>query len=170
MTAEEIRQLDGYCRERLIELVPNQNSFGHLERWLKHKRYEPLAEKPDGFTFPWGTRSESGFSLNPLDPRSLALVEELFDELLANFSSRMLNVGCDETVDIGMGKSKAEVERRGKERVYLDFVLKVYDAVKRRGRTMQFWGDIILHKPELIPDLPKDLIALNWGYEANHPF
>jgi hypothetical protein len=35
---------------------------------------------------------------------------------------------------------------------------------------MQFWGDIILHKSELIPELPRDLIALNWGYEANHPF
>ena len=35
---------------------------------------------------------------------------------------------------------------------------------------MQFWGDIILHKPELIPELPKDVIALNWGYDADHPF
>ncbi|MEO6434872.1 MAG: family 20 glycosylhydrolase [Tepidisphaeraceae bacterium] len=170
MTADEIRRLDRYCRDRHIELVPNQNSFGHLERWLKHKRYEPLAEKPDGFTFPWGTRSETGFSLNPLDPRSLALVEELFDELLPNFSSRIVNVGCDETADVGLGHSKAECERRGKERVYLDFVLKIYQALKRRDFTMQFWGDIILHKPELIPELPKDLIALNWGYEANHPF
>ena len=35
---------------------------------------------------------------------------------------------------------------------------------------MMFWGDIILHHPELIKELPKDAIALNWGYEANHPF
>lgn len=170
MTANEIRELDQHCRDRFIELVPNQNSFGHMERWLKHPRYEPLAEKPDGFTFPWGTRHEGGFSLNPLDPRSLALVEELFDELLPNFRSKLFNVGCDETFDIGLGKSREAVERLGKERVYLDFVLKIYEAVKRRGRAMQFWGDIILHKPELIPELPRDIIALNWGYEATHPF
>jgi hypothetical protein len=36
--------------------------------------------------------------------------------------------------------------------------------------TMMFWGDIIMQHPELIPDLPKDMIALEWGYEANHPF
>jgi len=30
---------------------------------------------------------------------------------------------------------------------------------------MQFWGDIILHYPELIKELPSDVIALNWGYE-----
>jgi hypothetical protein len=170
ITADEIRQLDAYCRQRFIELVPNQNSFGHMERWLKHPQFEPLAEKPDGFTFPWGTHHVGGFSLNPLDSRSLELIEGLFDELLPNFTSTLFNVGCDETHDLGLGKSKAECERRGKERVYLDFLLKIHAAVARRGRTMQFWGDIILHKPELIPELPKDLIALNWGYEFDHPF
>ena len=170
LTAREVRQLDQYCRARFIELVPNQNSFGHMERWLRHPRYEPLAEKPDGFTFPWGTHHAGGFSLNPLDPRSLELIEGLYDELLPNFTSPLFNVGCDETFDLGLGKSKAEVERRGKERVYLEFLLKIYDAVKRRDRTMQFWGDIILHKPELIPELPRDVIALNWGYEFDHPF
>jgi hypothetical protein len=170
MTPEEVRQLDDYCRARFIELVPNQNSFGHMARWLKHSRYADLAEAPDGFTFPWGLRHEGGFTLNPLDPRSLELVESLYDELLPCFRSQMLNVGCDETFDLGLGRSREECERRGKERVYLDFILKIYDAVRRRGRTMQFWGDIILHKPELIGELPKDVIALNWGYEADHPF
>ena len=33
-----------------------------------------------------------------------------------------------------------------------------------------FWGDIILKHPESIARLPKDLIALDWGYEGNHPF
>ena len=32
------------------------------------RRYADLAEKPDGFTFPWGTHHVGGFSLNPLDP------------------------------------------------------------------------------------------------------
>jgi hypothetical protein len=169
MTADEIRQLDAFCRERFIELVPNQNSFGHMERWLKHDRYKPLAEKPDGFMFPWNFWHEGGFSLNPLDPRSIELIEGLYDELLPNFTSKMFNVGCDETFDVGLGKSKAECERRGKERVYLDFLLKIHDAVTKRGRRMQFWGDIILHNPELIRELPRDVIALNWGYD-HHPF
>ena len=47
-TAEDIRELDRYCRERFVELVPNQNSFGHMERWLKHPRYLPMAEVPNG--------------------------------------------------------------------------------------------------------------------------
>ncbi len=35
---------------------------------------------------------------------------------------------------------------------------------------MQFWGDIINQYPELVPDIPKDTIALEWGYEADHDF
>ena len=170
MTPAEIQELDRYCRARFIELVPNQNSFGHMERWFKHGRYNPFAECPGGTVSPWGTKYPFGFTLNPLDPRSLALIESLYDELLPNFSSRMINVGCDETFDLGTGHAKAECERRGKERVYLEFLLKIHDAAKRRGRTMQFWGDIVLHKPELIGELPGDVVALNWGYDRNHPF
>lgn len=44
LTAAEIRALDAHCRRRFVELVPNQNSFGHLHRWLKHEPYRSLAE------------------------------------------------------------------------------------------------------------------------------
>ena len=39
MTAEEIQLLDTYCHARCIELVPNQNSLGHMHRWLIHEKY-----------------------------------------------------------------------------------------------------------------------------------
>ncbi len=168
ITEEEILELDAYCRRRFIELVPNQNSFGHMERWLKHERYRPLGEMQARGMTEWGERDPSG--LCPTDPRSLELIRSLYDELLPNFSSRLFNVGGDETVDLGFGRSQEECERRGKGRVYLDFLLKIYDEVKGRGRTMQFWGDIIIKYPELIAELPKDAIALEWGYEATHPF
>lgn len=170
MTGDEIRRLDAYCRERFVELVPNQNSFGHLHRWLSLPRYRHLAECPDGFDWPWGGRSSSPFSLDPADPGSAALLEELFSELLPHFGSRLFNVGCDETFDLGQGKSQELCARRGKGRVYLDFLLKIHEMVRRRGRTMLFWGDIIMEHPELVAELPRDSVALEWGYEAQHPF
>ena len=168
-TGEDILILDAYCRERYIELVPNQNSFGHLERWLNHPSYKSLAEAPDGFNFPWGHHS-GPFSLCPLDPESIKLVGSLYDELLPHFSSHQINVGCDETFDLGQGRSKARCAAVGSGRVYLDFLLKIYEQVTERGYKMQFWGDIIMAHPELVHELPKDSIALEWGYEAKHPF
>ncbi|HWQ15119.1 MAG TPA: glycoside hydrolase family 20 zincin-like fold domain-containing protein [Roseiflexaceae bacterium] len=170
MTGQEILELDAYCRARFVELVPNQNTFGHMQRWLIHERYAALAETHGEFETPWGITMKGPFSLAPEDPGSLALVTSLLDELLPHFSSHQVNVGCDETVDLGQGRSAASCAARGEGRVYLEFLLKIYDAVKARGRTMQFWGDIINHHPDLIGLLPKDAIALEWGYEASHPF
>lgn len=170
MTGEEIMALDAYCRERFIELVPNQNAFGHMRHWLRHPRYAHLAETHDEFDTPWGIRLKGPYSLAPVNPGSIELVRSLFDELLPHFTSKQVNVGCDETVDLGQGASKAACEERGTGRVYLDFVLQIYRDVAARGYTMQFWGDIIVHYPELVPELPRDVVALEWGYEADHPF
>ena len=60
-------------------------------------------------------------------------------------------------------------KRRGKGRVYLDFLLKIYELVKSHNHTMQFWGDIITQYPHLVAELPRDSIALEWGYEASSP-
>src|SRR6266849_5392230 len=169
MTGQQILELDQFCRQRYIDLVPNQNSFGHMHRWLKHDRYRPLAEVPEGLDWPVFLSPEP-FSLAAADPGSIQLIKGLYDELLPHFSSRYFNVGCDETWDLGKGRSRELVEGRGKGRVYLDFVQAISAAVREHGRIMQFWGDIIVQHPELVPELPKDAIALEWGYEADHPF
>ena len=169
LTGEEILALDAFCRERFIELVPNQNLFGHMERWLRHPRYAPLAEIHGEFPVPWGTM-KGPFSLAPTNPESLALVRGMLDELLPHFTSRTVNIGCDETFDVGHGQSKAAVEEKGEGRVYLDYLLKLYAEVSRRGFRTQFWGDIINDHPELVPELPRDSIGLLWGYEAEFPF
>lgn len=170
VTGEDILLLDHYCRERFIELVPNQNSFGHLAPWLQWPAYQHLAEAPRGWRHPLRHSWQKGpFSLYP-SPESLAFLSGLYDELLPHFSSSQLNVGCDETFDLGQGRSKAACAERGKGKVYLEFLQGIHQEVSRRGKTMQFWGDIILHYPDLLAELPDGITALTWGYEANHPF
>ena len=169
LTPEEVRSFDAYCATRHVELVPNQNSFGHMHRWLVHEPYRQLAECPDGFDHPWNWKGEP-YGLCATDPRSLAFLEGLYDHLLPNFQSRLFNVGLDEPLDLGCGRSKAACDARGAGRVYVDFLKAVHARVKSRGRTMAFWADTITSSPELITEVPKDAIALEWGYEASHPF
>lgn len=179
MTGEEILRLDAYCRERYIELVPNQNSFGHMEGWLTRPEFNALAEVPEGFMlpdsmfdadlYPEGLYMEPG-TFHTEDPKVLDLLGTMYDDLLPYFSSNLFNVGCDETYELGLGKSKAAAEGTGKGMLYLSFLQKIHELVEQRGKTMQFWGDIIIQHPELIPRLPKNLIAMEWGYSAGHPF
>lgn len=170
VTPREAEDLDRYCADRAIELVPNQNSFGHMERWLEHAPYSRLAEATGSYVDPWGGVRRRPTTLNPLDPQSLELLTGLYGELLPHFSAAMINVGADEPFELGQGRSREVCERIGVGRVYLEFMLKIHGELARRGRIMQFYGDIILLHPELIKELPRDVIALDWGYEADHPF
>ncbi|MBK1876900.1 beta-N-acetylhexosaminidase [Pelagicoccus mobilis] len=169
LTATEIRELDAYCRDRYIELVPNQNSFGHMERWLKHPAYLHLAESPNGFEHPIAGWKETGSTLKPTQD-SADFVDTLFQELLPNFTSRTLNIGGDEPWELGQGYSKESVAEKGKTRVYLDHLKRIQKKVEDRGLKTQFWGDIILNEPELAKELPQKTTALLWGYETSHPF
>jgi hexosaminidase len=170
LSGAEIRKLDAHCRELGIELVPNQNSFGHLREFLAHPKLKPLAEIAQPWPDGGGTFWRYPSTLAPNHPRTLPFLRSLYDELLPHFSSRHFNLGGDETWDLGRGQSAALCQRRGKGRVYLDFLRRLHREARQRGRRMMFWGDIILNHPELIPQLPRDVIALNWGYEADHPF
>ncbi|MEO0514376.1 MAG: family 20 glycosylhydrolase [Planctomycetota bacterium] len=168
ITFAEFAELEAYCRERFIELVPCQNVFGHMERWLTQPEYEHLAETLDGWDTPWGFRNPAPNSLDPSDPASFALSADLIGQLATHSASPLLNIGCDETNDIGQGKSKARVEREGRAAVYLDYLKRLCAEVAKHGKTPMFWGDIVLDHPELIPQLPEDAVLLNWWYEADH--
>ena len=192
LTGKEIRKLDARCRQFGIDLVPNQNSFGHLRYFLEHPRLKKLAEVSKPYEDANGEFLRRPSTLAPNHPGTLPFLRGLYDELLPNFSSERFNVGCDETWDLGRGQSKKLCERFGKGRVYLNFLKEIHREVSTRGKCMMFWGDIILKYPKLIPELasfgvpplggsgdsqqtsPKggtpNIIALNWGYEADHPF
>ena len=170
LRAAEIKELDAYCLERGIELVPNQNSVGHMERWLKHPEYFHLAETPEGFTDEHGVFYPASSSLSPAVPESLDFLGKLYDELLPNFTSLQFNIGGDEPWELGQGRAADLCARHGKGRVYFEFLKKIHTLVRERGRKMQLYGDIVLRHPDLIRELPEDITIVNWGYEADHPF
>jgi hypothetical protein len=170
LTAREIKILDARCRELGIDLVPNQNSFGHLRYFLADRRLKKLGELAEPYEAETKDFLRRPTTLAPNHPGTLPFLRGLYDELLPNFSSEFFNIGCDETWDLGRGQSKKLCETKGKGRVYLDFLKKIHREVSTRDKKMMFWGDIILKYPKLIHELPKNVIALNWGYESNHPF
>ena len=170
LTGKEIEVLDRRCRELGIDLVPNQNSFGHLRHFLEDTRLKRLAEISEPYEDASGEFVRRPTTLAPNHPGTLPFLRGLYDDLLPHFSSPFFNIGADETWDLGRGQSRRLCARRGQGRVYLEFLRKVQREVSRRGKQMMFWGDIILKYPALIRELPRPVIALNWGYEANHPF
>ena len=83
-----------------------------MERWLRHPEYLKYAECPDGFDAPWGGHVEP-LGISPAAPECIDFIAGLYDELLPNFSSRFFNVGCDETYELGLGRSAALCLEKG---------------------------------------------------------
>ena len=189
VSAADVLWLDRECSARGIELVPNQNSFGHMAGWLRHADYRDLAIAPDGFVDPWGRRRNSAFSLDPRSARTRGFLADLYDQLLPLFTSKRFNVGMDETFDLGQGRSAAAIDaiqatllaadptidatdarHRAIGALYREMVQTVHELVAERGHRAYLWADIVQNHPELIPELPREITAIEWGYEADHPF
>jgi hexosaminidase len=168
VTGEEIKELDSFCKERFIDLVPNQNSLGHMTAWLETDRFKDLAECPKGYRMMGLINMKS--TLDPSDPRSIELISGMTKDLLPNFTSQNFNVNLDEPFELGEGKSKDIASKSGVGQVYLDYAKKVHDIVVANNKRMLMWGDVVLRHPELIPQIPKDITLLDWGYEATYPF
>lgn len=159
LDADEIVALDAYCRERHIELVPNQNCLGHMNRWLAHERYRPLAIEPDGFTDPYGI-TRAPMTIEPNDPGSLELVRELLAELLPLFTSHRVHVGLDEAWEL-------PAERMDD---FLTWAATLRALPELEGREMLMWGDMVSGRRDLIERLPAGVTVCEWSYDDWYPF
>ena len=159
LSAEDILHLDRVCQERHIELVPNLQSFGHLRSMLRLPAYAQL----DEVGWQW--------SVAPAREETYHLFETLYADLLPNFTSRWLNIDCDETWDLATGQSRALAEQLGgPEHVYLHHVLRLRELAGRFGRRIMMWADILNQHPELLGELPEDVLLLDWTYEARDEY
>ncbi|MGH9596939.1 MAG: beta-N-acetylhexosaminidase [Edaphobacter sp.] len=158
VTADEARELVAYAKLYHITIIPEQEAFGHLHHNLTWEQYQPLAETPHGAV------------LAPGQPGSIALITQMFTELAALYPGPFLHIGADETVDLGLGQTKAEVDSRGLAPVYLDFLQKIVTALKPLHRKILFWGDIAQDAPDLLKGLPQSFkdstIAVAWEYNV----
>ena len=172
LSAAEMRELDQYCRSRYIQFVPCLASLGHMDKILRRPKYRHLAEvEPDelrsqGIT-PW---CDDPWSLCVTDPLSRAFLTELYEEFLPNFSASVVNVCCDESWDLGKGRSRSQADAVGVGRLYLQWICFCSELARKHGKAIQLWGDIIISHPNLIAELPTDATLLEWGYEFDHPF
>ena len=169
LTAEEILELDAWCCKFHVELVPSMATFGHLYELLRLKRFEHLneldikaSELPHNL---WDRMAH--YTIDPCNGESLKLIKSMIEQYIPLFSSRYFNICCDETFDLGKGKNKSRVESGEGGRLYVDFVKKIAGIVTAYDKIPMMWGDIILHYPELIGELPENTIYLNWGYGAD---
>jgi hypothetical protein len=158
VTPDEARELVAYAAQYHITVIPEQESFGHLHHLLKFEQFSSLGETPHGSV------------LAPGEAVTLPLISSWFGELARVFPAPYAHIGADETVDLGLGKTRSQVEQQGPDAVYIDFLKKIHSTLEPNHKRLLFWGDIAVKSPQLVGTLPKDMIAVPWEYRARPDF
>jgi hexosaminidase len=158
LTHADVKELVAYAAQYHVDIIPEQEAFGHLHHMLKYEIYSPLGETPHGHV------------LAPGQPGSLPLIRQLFGEIDSLFPSHFVHLGADETFELGRGQTAERVKTEGLGAVYLDFLKEIETALRPSGKRFLFWGDVAMNSPDLVKTLPRDMIAVPWTYGRDSSF
>lgn len=154
-TKSEITSFIAFCNRLGIDVIPLQQSFGHVEYILRHYQYKALREdeKELSQVCPLETAGDS------------TLFTDLYTELAAVHTSRYIHIGGDETWLLGhCAKCRAKAEKEGISKLYIDYINMLCRIVIRLGKRPVLWADIALKYPEALQLLPKETIFVDWNY------
>ena len=157
LNGDDIEELDRYCKERFIDLVPNQNSLGHLHEWFKEDKFRHLAV---------GDEENMTNTVNFLMPEGEEFINNLYESLLPHFSSEYVNIGLDEASGLGRYQLKEYCDEVGYENAFMNYLNKLHNiTTKKYGKKTMFWDDLIINYPHSFNQIPEGSVALEWGYD-----
>ena len=157
LTPDELRSLVAFAKPLGMDVLGNQQSFGHFSRILSIPDYAPLKEGSD--------------VVNPLKEETYQLLDDMYSDVCPVLPFPFFNVCCDETWELGKGPTKELADKIGVGGVYVRHIRRVHDLLAQKyQKRMMMWGDIILQHPERLEEIPKDTIMLTWGYDARDSF
>ena len=156
LTTEDIKDLEAFCAPYHIEIFGNQQCFAHAEETLKIPFYDNIADTKDNY--------------HPGIDDTYQFLDEVFNEVAPAYSSPFFNIDCDETQGLGTGKAKEYVDSIGSTTAYCQHINRVYQLLQKHNKKVMMWGDIAAEHPEIIDNLPSDLIIVAWNYDALDSF
>jgi hexosaminidase len=154
-TKAEIVDFVKYCNDLGIDVIPLQQSFGHVEYILRNEKYKELREDQKDYSqvCPLQTKQDS------------ALFSDLYTELASTHTSKYIHIGGDETYLLGHDeRCKAMAAKEGKSKLYIDYIRMLCNIVISLGKRPVLWADIALKYPDAINLLPKSTVLVDWNY------
>ena len=152
-TMEKAKILSEYAAAHFVQLIPQQNSLGHLGGLLGHKELQHL--------------QDGGGTINMVLPETTEFLGDLYDELVEAFpNSPAIHVGGDE-FSHGFGKHPlvaAKIKEIGQEGVYGEFMTKLRDMLKVRNRKMMIWWNEKGLTIKAGAHMPKEIGVFDWHY------
>jgi hypothetical protein len=152
---EDVADFIRYCQGLNIDVIPLQQSFGHVEYILRHPRYKELREDQKDYS-----------QVCPLkESMNRELFKDLFTEMAAAHPSKYFHIGGDETYLLGhCEQCRLKGEKEGKSKLYIDHIKMLAELVIALGKRPVLWADIALKYPEALKSLPPQTLFIDWNY------
>lgn len=133
LTPEQHRQLLQTAYDNFIEVIPLQQTFGHLEYALKLPEYKHLRE----------VDSAPG-EMCPLREGSFALAASLMEETAKlHPQSRYLHLGCDEVWSLGQSR-ECRASGKTRQEISVEYINKLVQKAVELGKIPIIWHDMLV--------------------------
>ncbi|MBQ4269597.1 MAG: beta-N-acetylhexosaminidase [Clostridia bacterium] len=163
-TGEEIKEIDGYAISKGVELIPCVQTLAHFHTLVRHPVYHDIVDMGD--------------SLLVGEEKTYQLIEKIFAFAAKNFTSRNINIGMDEAVCTGLGKSLKKHGYKSPNVILKEHLQRVMDIARKYGFTPHMWSDMFIRSvnggdyygknlqmtDEIRDTIPKDVKLAYWDY------
>ena len=167
-SAEELTEIIDYARLRGITVIPGLATLGHAELLLKQKKFSSYSELREGIRGRFGNTFTPAFC--PSLPETRKFLDAYLTEVAEIFAdSPYLHVGGDEVWDMAFCSEcrKKAPDFQREAQLYLEHFKFIHQVVTKLGKRMMFWDDMFEYYPEILPEMPRDIIMVNWQYQEN---
>ncbi|MGN6714994.1 family 20 glycosylhydrolase [Anaerocolumna jejuensis] len=176
LNKEQLKEIIRYANDRYIEIIPLQQTLGHVEYILKKDDYYPMREVRSG-----AVNSELPFSFNPIgnlsfndidefcpsNEEAYKLIEKMCREMAEKYhSSKYIHIGCDEAWNlINCELCKARYGEQGFHKVFLEHTNRVARVITSLNKTPVIWDDMLRgFSEEEFELLDKNIVIMCWLY------
>ena len=155
-TKEELKELDQYCLDLGIELIPCIQTLAHLNQLFRWPSYDNIHENKD--------------ILLPKEERTYELIDKMFQTCHECFHSKRIHIGMDEA-DVGRGKYLDKHGYVPRKEIIAKHLQKVLAIANKYGYKPMMWSDMFFGNVFIseLSEKQKDMVPDNvdmvyWDY------
>ena len=164
-TKDELKEIDDYCYMLGIEAIPNIQTLGHMEQYIKWD---------EGMQY-----RDTDRVLLAGEEKTYAFIEKAIKSVSSSFRTKKIMLGMDESGNLGSGRYYAINGLTDRKKIFINHLHMVCEITEKEGLTPIIAGDVLYALAsgnayatsdvteipgELKSALPENLVLLYWNY------
>ncbi len=176
LNKNQLKKIIRYANDRFIEIIPLQQTLGHVEYILKNDGYYALREVRDNRAnpeFPFSLNVIGSLSFNDIDEfcpsneEAYRLIEKMCREMAEKYpSSKYIHVGCDEAWNLLHCETcRKKYGKEGFNKIFLEHTNRMAGFITSLNKVPVIWDDMLRgFSKEDFELLDKNIVIMCWLY------